>query len=581
MELADDFYGRNQIYQEKLNTVYQYMKAFLEDVQFQRFMSQKISEGYNNLLEFSQKKGAKIPEIDFSSPQFDLLLKSIDKSTSSLKTLKRATQKVLTEETNRIATIYNLAITFLWTFREVFGDSMLIDSQNVHWLSDQWIKQIASSMVAVYLAGWLETDTQSFQTKHYFASHGYKAMSRAKVRGYELNENEYSHSTAVAMDRALDVYWIHYSLNRKQHKDEGTPYFSFPKLTQSEGRKLDLITLTWCDAYINGHLEILNYLYRNQYLMSRAADKRSGVPVGLETACINYHQYILNIAKLTSFASPTVDQAKQFVAASMMLHKLEQANHFHLVGEIAGRISSGKISPQSFSDSVAEVFWKRTSCTNSLLFLPKWQQHIDLSKLPEKTIKQLMTEDASTVGDYHTYLTVAWDEFLYDYYISNTYSNNEKEKAEKGAMLHSNRRMLSQDLLLLLFTIFPPEKQKPWSDSDFLDAMDFYQTKYPIVGTLQQVTFPHISTKKCDDHYGTDFYSWYEKIYMSWNLSKAFLLKDAREEYQKAETKHKQLKRAEVKRQKIVREQKKIEKEKKKEEKKRAKEMKENGYGCC
>lgn len=577
MELADDFYSRNQIDQEKLNTVYQYMKVFLEDVQFQRFVSHKISEGYNNLLKFGQEQETKIPEIDFSSPRFALLLKSIDKSTSSLKTLKRATQKVLTEETNRIATIYNLAITFLRTFREVFGDSMLIDGQNANWLPNEWIKKIASSAVAVYLTGWLETDTKSFQTKHYFASHGYKTISRAKVRGYELNENEHSHSIAVAMDRALDVYWIHYSLNRKQHKDEGTPYFSFPKLTQSEGRKLDLITLTWCDAYINGHLEILNYLYRNQYLMSRAADKRSGVPVGLETACINYHQYILNIAKLTSFASPTVDQAKQFVAASMMLHKLEQANHFHLVGEIAGRISSGKISPQSFSDSVAEVFWKRTSCTDGLLFLPKWKQHIDLSKLPEKTLKQLMLEDASTVGDYHTYITGAWDEFRYDYYISNAYNNNEKEKAEKEAMLHSNRRMLSQDLLLLLFTLFPPEKQQPWTDSDFLDALVFYKTKYPIVETLRHVTFPRISAKGCEDRYGRDFYLCYEKIYMRWNLSNEFLLKDAREEYQKTETKHKQLKRAEVKRQEIVREQKRIEKEKKKEEKKRAKEMKKNG----
>lgn len=577
MELADDFACGDQSYKEKQNTMYQYMKAFLIDIQSQRLISHAIFEGYNNLIEFGQKNGTKIPEIDFNSPQFDLLLKSIDKTNSSLEALKRAAKKLLTGETKRIETIYNLAIAFLRTFREVLGDSMLIDGQDNHWLSDEWIKKIASSAVAVYLTGWLETDTKSFQTKHYFASHGYKTMPKAQIRGYELSENEHSHSTSVAIDRALDVYWIHYSLARKQHKDEGTPYFSFPKLTQSEGRKLDLITLTWCDAYINGHLEILNYLYRNQYLMSRATDKRSGIPSGLETACNNYHQYILNIAKLTSIASPTVDQAKQFVSASMMLHKLEQANHFHLVGEIAGRISSGKILPQSFSDSVAEVFWKRTSCTDGLLFLPKWKQHIDLSKLPGKTLKQLMTEDASTVGDYHTYITGAWDEFRYDYYISNAYNNNEKEKAEKEAMLHSNRRMLSQDLLLLLFTLFPPEKQQPWTDSDFLDALVFYKTKYPIVATLSHVTFPHISAKGCEDRYGRDFYLCYEKIYMRWNLSNEFLLKDAREEYQKTETKHKQLKRAEVKRQKKVREQKRIEKLKKKEEKKRAKEMKNNG----
>lgn len=365
---------------------------------------------------------------------------------------------------------------------------------------------LENALTAAYLGEWLAGDCDNRQTIHGFVMYPYK------------KENLYSHDVRKEpkekdlrkMYRKNDTLKIYHALREYQQTLENTPITEKSKdSASSKAGQIDLIALTFLKGYFDGNLQIMDFLFERQYLMSTGQDTQKGKERGLSNACRKYQEFVQKTHDLSTGDDAPVEHNRQYVASSLLLYELEQSYQFHLNGRIAQRICEGDIEQNLYNQDLSTLIRGRYADNDICLFLPKYAQ------------------------EGFTYENLKPDVLNFDDYIDCMYCKGTGNEPLINTGLHALKRIMAADARILLLTLFPPEKQHTWSDRDFADAANFFRTDYPITNEFLKIAFPEIPEGRISKNHKNCylFYYYYREIYVNLEKEDNYLLKEGREKW--------------------------------------------------
>jgi hypothetical protein len=282
---------------------------------------------------------------------------------------------------------------------------------------------------------------------------------------------------------------------------------------------------------MNGGLDILDYLYTRAYVMTRAEDIRNKRDDGLSAACQNYQSYIAQIHQIQTHAQAPVENHRRFVASSMMLHKIERAYGFHMQGRIAERRCAKTIDPHKYSPGNANLVLGRFAGAYNYLFQPSWTAN----KNPIELIEKLHGRTGIEKEDEYIFANERLDVLDNDFFINHMFCVDGEEQSHAECELHWQRRCLVYDLIVFLFTLYPPTEQHSWKEEDFSKASVFYRYYYPVTEEFLKVNFP--SAQKRGLVIDEEFYSIFRYPYAERSRSVYGTLAEGRKQFGEIKTK--------------------------------------------
>ena len=438
-----------------------------------------------------------------------------------------------------ITQIRDICLCFLRSYRTEKNRIITIYQQTYDCFDDATLVRIANLATAIYLEEWLRRDNLSHQSIENFAAQPYIPKKRSRNGQYSKTDSSY----LASLRRAYRKYVPLYELRKWQQTKESAKPSVLPYNRKSNGRKIDLTTLAWCDAYSNGALDILKYLFDRKSIMNRKGDIGSKANERLIAACKSYHNYIISLKALDTSIE---ENARKFVASSMMLRKLEQAYRFGMNANIAHQHCKGQIDIENYQPNAANIFLGRIVFNGDSLLAPNWTRPDGVGIEGNEIIwpkRDCVTKHAemgaSKKAKRYTYIDEPYDVIENSYYIDNIYPASDYTQSAVEARLHGIRRTLLQDLILFLNVFYPPAHQRAWKPADFFEAVEFYRSAYPVVGTLSQTSFPSINETQptgdpIDIYYVNRFYKLFRDVYTTQDYDTSYLRK-AREELKKQE----------------------------------------------
>lgn len=344
--------------------------------------------------------------------------------------------------------IREVALIFLKSVKNTNMCFLQVGSKVYDWLNDDHIILLANLVTAIYLETWLIEDEGTYQTPYGFLAHPYRAEDKLqKGKAARITDGENS-----KIQRAFKRYSTHVELRKWQIANEKTSPIIERIPSRKYGKPVDLIALAWCDAYINGGLDIIDYLFERNFVMTRAEDLRNKNDYGLSIACKNYQAYINQIDQLNTGDHAPVENNRRFVASSMMLHRIERVYGFHMQGRIAERRCQKSIDPRKYCVRNAALISGRYEDFHNSLFLPSWTAGKSLLDLID-ILKKQSTRKEQTENKY--VLEDARIEVLdIDFFINLMFCVEGDEQSNAECELHWQRRHLTRDLMIFLFTLF-------------------------------------------------------------------------------------------------------------------------------
>lgn len=473
-----------------------------------------INEGFSQAY---AKRGLYLPA-DFNC-QVSMYENNQKFSLSFIEDTKNDLHNLFGGKTFDLWTIRDVALMFLRSVKNTNKCFRQVGDKVYNWLNDDHIVLIANLVTAIYLEAWLVEDKSSYQTPYGFLAHPYRAEDKLqKGKGEHISDGERS-----KIQRAFKQYNTHLELRKWQIAEEKTSPMMERDAGKSYGHPVDLITLAWCDAYINGGLDILDYLFSGKYIMTRAEDIRNKKDDGLSAACQNYQAYIKQIHQIKTHDQAPVENHRRFVASSMMFHKIERAYNFHMQGRIAERRCNKSIDPRMYCGQNVNLIFGRYAGAYNYLFQPSWIAN----KNPIELNKKLRGENIVKEENEFFFANERIEVLDIDFYINHMFCVEEHSYAE--CELHWQRRCLTRDLIVFLFTLCPPTKQPPWRKEDFSKAAEFYRCCYPITEEFLKVNFPN--AQKRDLVIDEEFYSIFRYPYAEFSRSVYGTLSEGRKQF--------------------------------------------------
>lgn len=418
-------------------------------------------------------------------------------------------------------TIRDVALIFLRSVKNTNKCFRRVGEKVYSWLNDDHVVLIANLVTAIYLEAWLIEDKNTYQTPYGFLEHPYRVEDKLqKGKGKRTSDGERSE-----IQRAFKQYNTHLELRKLQIAEEKTSPMMERNAGKSYGHPVDLITLAWCEAYINGKLDILDYLYSGKYIMTRAEDIRNKKDDGLSAACQNYQAYIEQIHQIQTHEQASVENHRRFVASSMLFHKIERVYSFHMQGRIAERRCAKTIDPRKYSPRNANYVFGRFAGAYNYLFQPLWTAN----KNPIELIERLHGKSQTEKENEYNFANERLDVLDIDFYINHMFCVDGEEQSYVEGELHWQRRCLAHDLIVFLFTLYPPTEQHSWQEEDFSKAATFYRFCYPITEEFLKVKFP--DAKKRDLVIDEEFYSIFRYPYAELSRSVYGTLSEGRKQF--------------------------------------------------
>lgn len=418
-------------------------------------------------------------------------------------------------------TIRDIAQIFLRSVQNTNKCFQQVKDKVYNWLNDDHVVLLANLVTAIYLEAWLVEDKSSYQTPYGFVEHPYRVEDKLqKGKGKHASDGERSE-----IQRAFKQYNTHLELRKLQIAEEKTSPMMERDAGKSYGHPADLITLAWCEAYINGKLDILDYLYSGKYIMTRAEDIRNKKDDGLSAACQDYQAYVEQIHQIQTHEQAPVENHRRFVASSMMLHKIERAYGFHMQGRIAERRCDKTIDPRKYSPGNAGFVLGRWAGSYNYLFQPSWTA----KKNPIELIEKLHGRTGTEKEDEYIFANERLEVLDIDFFINHMFCVDGEEQSNAECVLYWQRRCLAYDLIVFLFTLYPPTEQHSWREEDFSKAAEFYRLCYPITEEFLKVKFP--DAKKRDLVFDEEFYSIFRYPYAKLSSSVYGTLAKGREQF--------------------------------------------------
>lgn len=382
---------------------------------------------------------------------------------------------------------------------------------------------LENALTAAYLGEWLAGDCDNRQTIHGFVVDLYKKENLDK-RGEHAEALD---TNLRQMYRKNDTLKKHDVLREYQHKLENTPIAEKSKGGSSSNTEIDLIALTWLLGYLDGGLEIIDFLFDRQLLMSTAKDAQTNKERRLSSVCRQYQQFVEKTDGIPTGADAPVENNRQYVASSLLLYQLEQSYQFHLNGRIAQRICDGSIDPSQYRPNFASLVLNRYADNSVNLFLPKYTQEGFLKVDSKLDVLHFDTYiDCMYLGEKEDTLPLEVREAK-----ENTLPLEVREAIEL--------RIILDDAKTLLYALFPPHAQHSWSDSDFCNAAAFFRCDYPITKEFLKIQFPEIPKGRVSKNQENCylFYRYYRGKYLEMDAKEDSPLSIGREEWKRLKKK--------------------------------------------
>lgn len=382
---------------------------------------------------------------------------------------------------------------------------------------------LENALTAAYLGEWLAGDCDNRQTIHGFAMDPYKKENLYKRAVHK----EPTEKSLRRMYRKNDTLKMHDALREYQHKLENTPIAEKSKGGGSSNTEIDLIALTWLLGYLDGGLEIIDFLFDRQLLMSTAKDAQTNKERRLSSVCRQYQQFVEKTDALLTGADAPVENNRQYVASSLLLYQLEQSYQFHLNGRIAQRICDGSIDPSQYRPNFASLVLNRYADNSVNLFLPKYTQ--------EGFLKVDSKLDVLHFDTYIDCMYLGEKEDTLPLEVSEAKENTLPLEVREAIEL----RIILDDAKTLLYALFPPHAQHSWSDSDFCNAAAFFRCDYPITKEFLKIQFPEIPKGRVSKNQENCylFYRYYRGKYLEMDAKEDSPLSIGREEWKRLKKK--------------------------------------------
>ena len=411
------------------------------------------------------------------------------------------------------------AKTFLNAFKAAYGSSVRIGANQYDWLRDNDIDMIAILATAMYLENWLSRDKENYQTPYGFVAHPYQVENRHEKKTWATP----AQGEISRIERAYEQYAAFFEIRQNQAKEENARINTLPQYERKgDGRPVDLIVLAWCEAWVEGKLDLLDYLFYKKTVMELAEDRRSKKAVGLAEICSNYQDYIQSINNIDVGEKAPLCNIRKYVAASMMLHKLERTYRFHLYAKIANSVCQGELNLDKFNFFTWISFFGRYEASDDRLFMPAWAANAKTLKytgLPEGTIEEC--------GGTYVLSDESRDILNTEFYVRHMFEMDGEEQSYIEAELNILRRKLMLDLYIFLDFLYPLREQMSWNEEMFRDVVLFYRYSYSVAAELSQIVFPKYTTG--NEKETNEFYRQFKSVYQKLEEVKDFPLAKGRE----------------------------------------------------
>lgn len=327
-----------------------------------------------------------------------------------------------------------------------------------------WIANVA---VAHFLEYWLENDYNARQTIYAFTQSPFSCKDEVDTDKLSRADSD----MCIQLGRARDKYCRLQRRRNEQITDDEINAEVVAEDNDGEKSKKNtysFIELCWFDMWSNEKqlslLDLISFGFQ--------PDRQYTEDWWVKQLSAAYPKYYANLDRIDrlsiskdmdTFFNPYI--LRQYVTSCMVIRKIEQANRFALIANIA---QNKDLAANDFRKDVyySAIYWGR---------YPASQYRV--IKFNEKSLNGKIVEDRPLdVGNYEEAIKVVFGASTI--------------KKDVRVEQHRVLRTILTDIIHLLYELYPTEILPHWRNKEFSEAAFFYRRQYPFVAEFLQCTVP-------------------------------------------------------------------------------------------
>lgn len=352
------------------------------------------------------------------------------------------------------------------------------------------INSIVNLIALVFLEEWLENDQNATQTVHSFYYYPYTLKSELKgIKGsIPTDEDE---AGIKVLRKAESVFKSMSELRTEQAEKEGIKEPAIADMT-SKGRFYSFIDLRFMELYKTlaeecRQIEIFDLFARRKELMMLTTKSKNPYDF-LKSTYLAYYDIFRKISEVgddvekvyedacRNDSKTAIDKtieiagekAREYVVATMQIHKFEMAFRFHLIALLAKWTVDHQLSDMDLYDYL--------DCLFVLCNRYEYPLVIDDEDLAEM-------------------IDLPWDILFCEAAIPLLSSEDEKSAEASFEYCVEYRRLLSASIASMN-AMFPPKEMPSWTDRAFIEAHSFIRDAYPIAEKISEYTPSQLDDEK-------------------------------------------------------------------------------------
>ena len=352
------------------------------------------------------------------------------------------------------------------------------------------INSIVNLTALVFLEEWLENDQNATQTVHSFYYYPYTLKSELKgIKGsIPTDEDE---AGIKALRKAESVFKSMSELRTEQAEKEGIKEPAIADMT-SKGRFYSFIDLRFMELYKTlaeecRQIEIFDLFARRKELMMLTTKSKNPYDF-LKSTYLAYYDIFRKISEMgddvekvyedacRNDSKTAIDKtieiagekAREYVVATMQIHKFEMAFRFHLIALLAKWTVDHQLSDMDLYDYL--------DCLFVLCNRYEYPLVIDDEDLAEM-------------------IDLPWDILFCEAAIPLLSSEDEKSAEASFEYCVEYRRLLSASIASMN-AMFPPKEMPSWTDRAFIEAHSFIRDAYPIAEKISEYNPSQLDDEK-------------------------------------------------------------------------------------
>ena len=352
------------------------------------------------------------------------------------------------------------------------------------------INSIVNLTALVFLEEWLENDQNATQTVHSFYYYPYTLKSELKgIKGsIPTDEDE---AGIKVLRKAESVFKSMSELRTEQAEKEGIKEPAIADMT-SKGRFYSFIDLRFMELYKTlaeecRQIEIFDLFARRKELMMLTTKSKNPYDF-LKSTYLAYYDIFRKISEVgddvekvyedacRNDSKTAIDKtieiagekAREYVVATMQIHKFEMAFRFHLIALLAKWTVDHQLSDMDLYDYL--------DCLFVLCNRYEYPLVIDDEDLAEM-------------------IDLPWDILFCEAAIPLLSSEDEKSAEASFEYCVEYRRLLSASIASMN-AMFPPKEMPSWTDRAFIEAHSFIRDANPIAEKISEYTPSQLDDEK-------------------------------------------------------------------------------------